>query len=713
MFKVEVNLRGSELESLIAWSSLVASVCSGLRHRIDYGEFEANKKPPQEIEETRQEFDEVQSHSSISICKEYELVDDIELIESEHFTLSSDDLSSSSAASSRRVTKKRSSKINKTSEPNAPVVLIMREKTDDQVNLNFSLSLQISYLAINLVHDTKFQTNLILQRAITQIDINNIFQKFELRVKNFLALNENGSDNNLEKIIVSTETDLMNKNLYLEPGNSSTNDTSSSSVQNFIELTITRALMSNLSKKLDPQQIKFKPKIKAITNLPKWILEFNLTMNNLDFIFHLSKIEKIFNFISNFNRLLEINFNLTNRSNEGLHVQQSQLIPLIRASDVPLINIDLSKIRFIFPVLNQFKTPIIVAQVMNLKLTSQVDNPLIRNFSSSLASNTVYNKTKSDGSIYRPGFAFEDRQYLLDVSNVALFSSSLIDLEPNDQLKSIISPILRPVQFCSILGLPILLNDKLINGYCLELNIKSPQVYFYLSDFGLNLITGFIDENSKLIENLWAKKIEKNSTPVKTKPGTIEIVPVDVLLTLENLNLCLYSNKPILWLQLIQPHICIQMHERTQKFELSVFDCELRRSAANIWDRVIDETIVPTKNDFVYPILETKTGEKNPKTGILSGFFTVVVNNFAALFRDEIIDNNQVVVCACGKCNRCYEFKSNVKNVTNKRLKTEILVQRPLRIKVNLDLYDQIIQFCSKLDLLKEQNIVSLFRNFV
>lgn len=84
----------------------------------------------------------------------------------------------------------------------SPVVSIMREKNDDQVKLNFTLSVLLAGFQVSLVNDTakedervRLPTNTILVTRIqTQADMNNIYEKLSFRVKKFEIFS---NDNNV------------------------------------------------------------------------------------------------------------------------------------------------------------------------------------------------------------------------------------------------------------------------------------------------------------------------------------------------------------------------------------------------------------------------------------------------------------------------------------------------------------------------------------
>lgn len=116
--KVELNLRQSELELTIGWSSLFIKTFRDYKQKIDYDEFAAkinynldesgNNSDNSEIID----WDDTKSYSSISITKEYELINESEAentssrdqvsdyyVDSDRqFSMSSDELASDSSS---------------------------------------------------------------------------------------------------------------------------------------------------------------------------------------------------------------------------------------------------------------------------------------------------------------------------------------------------------------------------------------------------------------------------------------------------------------------------------------------------------------------------------------------------------------------------------------------------------------------------------------
>lgn len=176
----------------------------------------------------------------------------------------------------------------------------------------------------------------------------------------------------------------------------------------------------------------------------------------------------------------------------------------------------------------------------------------------------------------------------------------------------------------------------------------------------------------------------------------------------------------LVWIHLIQPHICLVLHEQLQKFDMSIYDFDMKRSHESL---PINANQLPSKSNFLVPIIETKPGDPNPKTGIISGFLSVKVQNFARLFchsdnaalltsireqQEDPSDSSatksfpfQSVICACNSCLRCYEFNANTKSrksVANS-LETSVSIERPIRFRANFSFYTQQVSFMDALDL--------------
>ena len=116
-----------------------------------------------------------------------------------------------------------------------------------------------------------------------------------------------------------------------------------------------------------------------------------------------------------------------------------------------------------------------------------------------------------------------------------------------------------------------MIGRKLINGYICETAVVNQHTTFFLNNLYINLILNIITENSLVASELISVKdqltneieqsmfthhieIPTNSsysssaTPQKrsltrTKKKALELVPFDFLITVENINFCLYSQE--------------------------------------------------------------------------------------------------------------------------------------------------------------------------
>ena len=324
----------------------------------------------------------------------------------------------------------------------------MREKLDDQAKITFSLQLSLANLSINLhgqpvsalSNRSYDRTTLLINKLTTHIDINSIFQKFDFKLRKLLLFNENSkhamnlADNTMEKLIINTGGDLLNQSGARQKGSSVTSNnhnnsspgspknparkfSSNQGQKNFMEVTVTRALVSNLNKRLNyssspykfdkPKGPKNKPKysfkkqVDLFRTSQKWIVETNCIMNELDLILHAKKFELIWEF-SHITQFLIGKYykeSLNSKDTQSFLKPNNEpiinIIPLIRTSDMPLVNFEANRIRIIVPTSTKKGSGdfnCIVGQIMSLSLTSQIENPLIRSFLHNSISSNIYNK---------------------------------------------------------------------------------------------------------------------------------------------------------------------------------------------------------------------------------------------------------------------------------------------------------------------------------
>jgi hypothetical protein len=117
----------------------------------------------------------------------------------------------------------------------------------------------------------------------------------------------------------------------------------------------------------------------------------------------------------------------------------------------------------------------------------------MRTFLQNSISASIYQQARSNGSIYRPGFTFEDRQYTLTVKQLTVASRGFASSAPK-----VSDPILESLDLRAVIGLPILIGKKLINGYVCEMGISNQQSRLFFKDRCINLLMAIVGENSRL-----------------------------------------------------------------------------------------------------------------------------------------------------------------------------------------------------------------------
>ena len=706
-----------DLEHMISVANRLESTSTNFKYKLDYSEFEAkinydnqqqqqqqhqqqqHNKNEQELfhnEITIESEDNQSSYSTISISKEYELVmmDQNELLAGagvdsntldEHCSLTSSENDYSSSSSYSALNQKKKKLLNKhssiqtgkpaaaaaaaASKESSPILLISREQNKhDQVKLYFAFHIAIANFTLTL----EKRLELRLQKLSIQTDLNNIFQKFQIKLKKLMLLEE--IDNRVVTVLMKAEA--------------------SSVADNFLELTVTRALVANLSKKLNQNNsfvqvaaagsgtLNKKKKTHLIQSNQKWIIEVNLEMRNIDCLIHMRKFDLIFSFLDIFN-------SNSQAVSSSPCCNQLPLIPLVKACDMPLVNIEMNSVRIKLFSFNNAQREMLTFQINLFKLTSQIDQPLMRNIIAN-SSISIYNKAKSNHLLYMPGFAFEDRQYAFKLNGMSLSTTR--------------TTLMDSLNVNAVVGLPILLENKLINGYAIEINIPEPN--FYLSNKSINFLIELLNENFP----------NSSPTPTATATQTIqpivkeyELLPIDLLITLENLNVCLYSSLdnslllPLLWMQMIQPHLCLRVHEKRQHLEFQIYDFSIKRSTPSSF-----KSTRPVKADFIMPLLDTRPSEQNKKTGIVPGFLSLKVNNFLLLNNPKTaaatttatvvtkIESHDQIVCVCNTCLKCYELSYNK---IDENILVDLLIERPMRISSNVLFLDELNKFMQSLNL--------------
>jgi len=390
-----------------------------------------------------------------------------------------------------------------------------------------------------------------------------------------------------------------------------------------------------------------------------------------------------------------------------------------------------------------------VLQCLKTLVTSVVDQPITRNI---YRNHSIYAKAKSTGLIYKPGFLFEDRQYQFTLQGLGAFCSTarhlnkhigatatnLIGIEQelysrddyslnpaslwNQMSKESlekappimqIEPILNYFDFNATLGLPIFYynqlqrTEHLMSGYVIEINALTQDIDFYLSDKCVNLAWHIVNENIALLnESLARLKTRDSKAPPETRGYEFDLIPVDLLATAEKLNIHVFALneakiEPLLLVYILEPHTCLFIHNKAQKFEISFFDFNLREGAAVASKRKNDGILVPLKSDYSSFIIECKPGDPLPKTGILPSFFSFKLTNFLSIFQCSQLANEKPVgvssMVSCKFCPKCYEIES-AKSASGheKRISSSVVFSRPVKIKIDENFLKKVSKFATE-----------------
>jgi hypothetical protein len=213
------------------------------------------------------------------------------------------------------------------------------------------------------------------------------------------------------------------------------------------------------------------------------------------------------------------------------------LIPLITPSITPLLNVDMGRVRLVLLSVNDTKIinktgkfDLVIAQFVSLSLTSSLEYPVVRNFmwrSAGSVSAKIYNKYKSTGAIYRPGFAFEDRQYALECKNLAVFKSTrelLVSSKLDSSLnENAMATIVNSFNVRTIVGLPIVFANRLVNGYLLELSVLTPSLELHVGSESLNLVSSIVRENVTFVERL--STIARQNDAAASVASDVKLMP--------------------------------------------------------------------------------------------------------------------------------------------------------------------------------------------
>lgn len=646
------------------------------------------------------------------------------------------------------------------SKSSLPFKVIVHEKAEKRVKISYWVQITAYRILINL-HDTKNMISLNVEDVSGFLDIHNVHQKIFYKIGNlflnhFIYKNDKWVSFDFMNGILVDSSNRINQSLFVfdEKSTQKLSKSSGTGTSSVFSITYTRASYKSFIKKIKEIE-KQKPVNNETQSLDysdidfysnkfekKWISELNISLRCLDLIYH----ELIFKIISEFsielvelftNYILHLTQNAQPSQDCAKKVSSSLLIPLVRPEDVPLINFDIGYCRLILPIIKYNldikaqECPILVVQCLKLNASSQVENPLNRNI---INSHTIYNKAKSTGALYKPGFPFEDRQYLISLRGLSLFQSTSNDLKEisfNDQenpaamwnkidsikenpieFKVNIQPIIDYFDLDATVGLPVVyINHEkkirsILSGYIFEMNILTQNLDFQFTQESISLVLNLIKDNINSINEL-INKIElkkKDNSPLPSKIETkysIKIVPIDVLITSEKINFYLNRDRQqsIFYINVFQPHVCLLIYEKMQKLEVTVFDFYIKEDC----------------NNQIYSgyFLESKPGDPNVKTGILPAFFSFKYNNFLSVLLHQTKIKDQIVnkCCInCKKCSSCFNIISYEDEFSslNKQSNSIITIARPLKFHLRDSALEKVDNFLneilSTIDILSSNN---------
>ena len=107
-------------------------------------------------------------------------------------------------------------------------------------------------------------------------------------------------------------------------------------------------------------------------------------MRNIDCLIHMRKFDLIFSFLDIFN-------SNSQAVSSSPCCNQLPLIPLVKACDMPLVNIEMNSVRIKLFSFNNAQREMLTFQINLFNLTSQIDQPLMRNIIAH-SSISIYNK---------------------------------------------------------------------------------------------------------------------------------------------------------------------------------------------------------------------------------------------------------------------------------------------------------------------------------
>ena len=97
----------------------------------------------------------------------------------------------------------------------SPVISIMREKNDDQVKLNFTLSVFLGGVKISFVDNRSRTNSIALTRIQSQIDLNNIYEKIIFKLKKFeiIDCDQIGNSATTENVLLTSDPNVYDSSI--------------------------------------------------------------------------------------------------------------------------------------------------------------------------------------------------------------------------------------------------------------------------------------------------------------------------------------------------------------------------------------------------------------------------------------------------------------------------------------------------------------------
>ena len=667
---------------------------------------------------------------------------------------------------------------------------IIRVKSE-QSKINIWIQTTITKVFLNL-NDEKDKVKIAIEDITTFVDLNSIYKKVSLKFGSFYchhyifnSIAESWELNKTNGGVLVTSLNDLNDDLFILSAKSNVTKSKLSCTDGpALNVTFTSAKSIDFNKKFynrlrrkqrnghqhekekdhafeaeneiscENLSDNFKNRFsqEALKVNKNWINEVNFLLKKIDLIYQpsiLNLITSVFAFSiqafeETFFKAANQHANLSDKNDNNF------VIPVLLAPEIPLINLEIGKIRIILPIKRsncEKESQIFILQCLKTNITSNVQNPLNRNIHELDA---VYEEAKSSGFLYKPGFCFEDRQYSICLNGISVFMSKLSDLLKKDtssnlqlqgegfmnpaamwnSLKKIdsigeisysnssrnITPIVDIFDFNGMLGLPICFSSSnesrkrnFLAGYLLEVNISN-FLNLFVSTTLLNVIREFVEENSSIINEMEDLETKKSNDYTRVLQTNVPIlVPLELLITTEKININIYDSvellqsviQPLFVIQFYQPFLTTIIKDSSIKFELCIFDF--------FFDHHVYATT--EKNKYIFPIVETKQRILNSKTGMLTSFLSLKYFYSRANIDEEAKEvKSDKFSLECEKCSNFYEFTNcEVFSNNDKKKKKHasnnivlILFDRHFRFKFNLQSIEKLNKLLNKLDLMNK-----------